>query len=108
MACGSMCSRPPTRSARFAGIPVVVELVNAVNHSGAGRALPQKVLGVARDAPLPRYYARTARARLQRLGTTGRPASVDGGRSAAATPETTGRVAPVCHLLRQSQRARAR
>jgi len=77
----------------LAGIPVVVELVNAVNHSRPGRALLHKVLGVARDAPLPRYHARTARARLQRLGTTGRPASRDGGRSAAATPETTGRVA---------------
>jgi glycerol-3-phosphate dehydrogenase subunit C len=75
----------------IAGIPVVVELVNAVNHSRAGRVLLQKTLGVAADAPLPQYYARTARARLQRLGTTARPAG-----SAAdvrPTPETTGRVA---------------
>ena len=77
----------------LAGIPVVVELVNAVNHSGPGRALLEKVLGVARDAPLPRYHARSARARLRRLGTSGKPASLDGGRSAAATPDTKGRVA---------------
>ena len=77
----------------LAGIPVVVELVNAVNHSGPGRALLEKALGVARDAPLPQYHARTARARLKRLGTAVRPASLDNGRSAQATPDTTGRVA---------------
>ncbi len=77
----------------LAGIPVVVELVNAVNHSRPGRALLEKTLGVARDAPLPQYYARTARTRLKRLGTSAQPESVDGGRGARATAETTGRVA---------------
>jgi Fe-S oxidoreductase len=77
----------------IAGIPVIVEIVNAVNHSAPGRALLDKVLGVDPGAPLPEYHARTARARLKRLGTSARPMSVDGGRSAQATAETTGRVA---------------
>jgi len=77
----------------IAGIPVIVELVNAVNHSAPGRALLDKVLGVDPGAPLPEYHARTARARLKRLGTSAQPMSVDGGRSAQASPETTGRVA---------------
>jgi len=77
----------------IAGIPVIVELVNAVNHSAPGRSLLEKVLGVDPGAPLPEYHARTARARLKRLGTSARPMSVDGGRSAQASAETTGRVA---------------
>jgi Fe-S oxidoreductase len=77
----------------LAGIPVVVEIVNAVNHSSAGRALLERVLGVARDAPLPRYHGRTARERLKRLGTSARPGTVEGGRGAQATARTTGRVA---------------
>jgi Fe-S oxidoreductase len=77
----------------IAGIPVIVELVNAVNHSAPGRLLLEKVLGVDPGAPLPEYHARTARARLKRLGTSAQPMSVDGGRSAQASAETTGRVA---------------
>jgi Fe-S oxidoreductase len=77
----------------LAGIPVVVELVNALNHSGPGRALLEKTLGVDRTAPVPQYYARTARSRLKRLGSTSQPASIDAGRSAQASPDTTGRVA---------------
>jgi glycerol-3-phosphate dehydrogenase subunit C len=77
----------------LAGIPVIVELVNAVNHSAPGRSLLEKVLGVDPGAPLPEYHARTARARLKRLGTSAQPMSVDGGRSAQASAETTGRVA---------------
>jgi len=77
----------------IAGIPVIVELVNAVNHSAPGRSLLEKVLGVDPGAPLPEYHARTARARLKRLGTSARPMSVDGGRGAQASAETTGRVA---------------
>ncbi len=73
----------------LAGVPVVVELVNAVNHSRPGRVLLEKTLGVASDAPLPQYYARTARSRLKPLGTTSEP--VNG--AAVTTPRTTGRVA---------------
>ncbi|HLJ38231.1 MAG TPA: heterodisulfide reductase-related iron-sulfur binding cluster [Steroidobacteraceae bacterium] len=77
---------------RLAGIPVVVELVNAVNRSRAGRALLEKTLGVDRTAPIPQYHARTARARLRALGTTESRQAPD---TAAARPtaETTGRVA---------------
>jgi len=53
----------------FAGIPVVVEAVNAFNASSAGRTVLEKVLGVDRSAPLPIYHSRTARRRLAALGT---------------------------------------
>jgi len=47
----------------IAGIPVVAQLVNSVNATGPGRRLLESALGVARDAPLPRYESRTARKR---------------------------------------------
>ena len=55
----------------FAGIPVVVEAVNAFNASRTGRTVLEKVLGVDRGAPVPVYHARTARRRLAALGTVG-------------------------------------
>jgi glycerol-3-phosphate dehydrogenase subunit C len=71
---------------KIAGIPVIAEIVNAVNHSSAGRALLAKTLGVDPTAPIPQYHSRTARKRLR------------GPREAATTkvvptPETTGKVA---------------
>jgi glycerol-3-phosphate dehydrogenase subunit C len=74
----------------LAGIPVVVEVVNAVNRSRGARALLEKTLGVDRTAPIPEYHARTARKRLRRLGTTGEapPAA-----EAQPTADTSGRVA---------------
>src|ERR1700719_2425976 len=48
----------------IAGIPVLVEIVNAVNASRPGRVLLEKTLGVDRTAPIPQYHARTARQRL--------------------------------------------
>jgi Fe-S oxidoreductase len=69
---------------RLAGIPVVVQLVNAVNASGAGRKLLAKTLGVATDAPIPDYHSNTARKRL-----AGRELQA----AATATPETRGKVA---------------
>jgi glycerol-3-phosphate dehydrogenase subunit C len=51
---------------RIAGIPVVSEVVNAVNDNQAGRLLLEKALGVARDAPVPRYESDPARKRLAR------------------------------------------
>ena len=75
---------------RLAGIPVVAELVNAVNASAAGRVLLEKTLGVDRSAPIPKYHARSARARLAHLGSAG-----DGRTNATAQAAngTTGRVA---------------
>ena len=49
----------------LAGIPVVVQAVNAVNRSKAGRKLLESTLGVHRDAPIPRYHSNTARKRLK-------------------------------------------
>ena len=51
---------------RFAGIPIVVQAVNAGNRSKTGRKLLEKTLGVHRDAPVPVYHANTARKRLKK------------------------------------------
>ncbi|HEY4449434.1 MAG TPA: heterodisulfide reductase-related iron-sulfur binding cluster [Steroidobacteraceae bacterium] len=61
----------------FAGIPVVVEAVNAFNASGMGRMVLEKVLGVARGAPLPTFHARSARQRLAGIGTVRDAAAAD-------------------------------
>ncbi len=50
----------------IAGIPVVSEVVNAFNGNQAGRLILEKALGVARDAPVPRYESASARERLAR------------------------------------------
>src|SRR5579883_1320012 len=85
---------------KLAGIPVVVEVVNAVNRSSAGRKMLEKTLGVDPSAPIPKYHSRTARKRLRRLGTVASSQTEREGRSVAGasgkggrTPETTGRVA---------------
>jgi len=70
----------------LAGIPVVAGIVNAVNATAAGRAALSATLGVARDAPLPRYESRTARKRLSRRERA-RPAE-----PAGRTEGTSGRV----------------
>ncbi len=74
---------------RIAGIPVVAQVVNAVNRSSAGRALLEKTLGVDATAPVPQYHSRTARKRLKRLGT----ADGTDGEAVQATAETRGKVA---------------
>jgi Fe-S oxidoreductase len=71
----------------LAGIPVVVEAVNAFNASSAGRAVLEKVLGVDRSAPIPRYHTRTARRRLAGLGTVRAASATDEAPPAAAVPE---------------------
>jgi Fe-S oxidoreductase len=71
------------RVGSLAGIPVVAEVVNAVNRSGAGRKLLEKTLGVAPDAPVPAYHSRTARKRLASHHSGAAPEAVNG---------TTGRV----------------
>jgi len=69
---------------RIAGIPVLVEAVNAANRSSLGRKLLEKTLGVATDAPVPDYHSNTARKRL-----SGHVARA----TVTATPETQGQVA---------------
>jgi len=53
---------------RLAGIPVVVEAVNSINASGAGRKLLDGMLGVHPEAPIPKYYSATYRKRHVREG----------------------------------------
>jgi glycerol-3-phosphate dehydrogenase subunit C len=70
---------------RLAGIPVVVEAMNAVNRSPAGRKLLEKTLGVHRDAYVPDYHRDDLRSRVaQREGTALTP---------QPTEATRGRVA---------------
>jgi Fe-S oxidoreductase len=47
----------------IAGIPVVAGIVNAVNSTSVGRKLLESALGIAKDAPVPKYESRTARSR---------------------------------------------
>jgi len=50
---------------RLAGIPIVVQAVNAGNRSRIGRKLLEKTLGVHHEAPVPGYHSNTARKRLK-------------------------------------------
>jgi Fe-S oxidoreductase len=82
----------------IAGIPVVVEVVNAVNQSVFGRKVLDKVLGVHPEAPIPKYHSNTARKRLKDLvGTTsdatGAPLAVVTSRPAAPEAVTVSSVA---------------
>jgi glycerol-3-phosphate dehydrogenase subunit C len=78
------------RVGMLAGIPVVAEVVNAVNRTRAGRVLLEKAVGVHRDAPLPLYHSRTAR---KALAAHGYAVADTAGAAVQATPETRGRVA---------------
>ena len=49
---------------RLAGIPVVAEVVNAVNRSAVGRKLLDAALGVHPKAPVPPYRSNTLRKQL--------------------------------------------
>ncbi|MDX1482387.1 MAG: heterodisulfide reductase-related iron-sulfur binding cluster [Woeseiaceae bacterium] len=70
---------------RFAGIPVVAQIVNATNRSKAGRKIVENLLGVHAEAPVPTYHTKTARKRLR--------AHVDAdGSGAVAGSRTRGRV----------------
>ena len=50
---------------KLAGIPVVVQAVNAANRSGAMRKMLDKVLGVHPEAILPQYHSKTLRKRVK-------------------------------------------
>jgi glycerol-3-phosphate dehydrogenase subunit C len=70
---------------RLAGIPVVAEVVNAVNRSSAGRKLLEKTLGVDVDAPVPQYHSKTARERLkQHVNRSAEPKPAGGTQGRAA------------------------
>jgi glycerol-3-phosphate dehydrogenase subunit C len=51
----------------LAGIPVVAEIVNAVNRSSIGRKLLQSTLGIDPTAPIPNYHSNTGTKRAKRL-----------------------------------------
>ncbi|MGH9433339.1 MAG: heterodisulfide reductase-related iron-sulfur binding cluster [Terriglobia bacterium] len=55
----------PEKLGKFAGIPIVVQTVNAVNHNGAARKLLGKTFGVHPDAVVPQFHSDTARKRLK-------------------------------------------
>jgi glycerol-3-phosphate dehydrogenase subunit C len=90
----------------FAGIPVVVEAVNALNASSAGRTVLEKVLGVDRSAPLPTYHSRSARRRLAGVGTVRDASSAgatdgvraDGGRADGVQADSAAAGAPARRL----------
>ena len=69
----------------LAGIPVVAQIVNAVNGTSAGRKLLDKALGVHPEAPVPKFHSRTGRQRVARTRNK-TPLAV------VPTPETRGRV----------------
>jgi glycerol-3-phosphate dehydrogenase subunit C len=69
----------------IAGIPVVAEIVNAVNDTKTGRALLETVLGVDASAPLPKFHSKTGSSRARKLA-----APVG---EVKATDETRGKVA---------------
>jgi glycerol-3-phosphate dehydrogenase subunit C len=77
---------------KLAGIPVVAEIVNGINQTPVGRAVLEKVFGVAKDAPLPTFHSRTARSRLWNLGTVANAGSASHTKS-QPTEQTSGQVA---------------
>ena len=55
----------PQTLGEFAGIPIVVQAVNAANQNGAVRKLMDKTLGIHPDAVVPEFHSDTARKRLK-------------------------------------------
>ncbi|HEX8978481.1 MAG TPA: heterodisulfide reductase-related iron-sulfur binding cluster [Parasulfuritortus sp.] len=78
---------------RFAGIPVVAQVVNAVNKAGPARKALEAVAGVHSKAWLPEFSSRSLRSRLKGL-------SADG--AAEPAGRTKGRVAlfATCYMNR--------
>jgi glycerol-3-phosphate dehydrogenase subunit C len=70
---------------KLAGIPVVVDIVNAANKSAPARKVLDKVLGVHPDALLPEYHSKTARKELSDY--------INRSAEGEAAGDTTGKVA---------------
>ena len=68
---------------KLAGIPVVVQMVNAANRNGVFRSVLDKTLGVHPQAPVPPYHSRTFRKRWNDVAAT----------TATPTAATRGKVA---------------
>ena len=58
----------PQKLGQFAGIPIVVQAVNAVNKNGLARKVLDKTLGIHPDAVVPEFHSDTARKRLKGHG----------------------------------------
>jgi Fe-S oxidoreductase len=69
----------------IAGIPVISQVVNAVNGSALGRRVLDKTLGVHPQAPIPAYHSDSGRKRVARGDKPGLPVK--------PTAETKGKVA---------------
>ena len=69
----------------IAGIPVISQVVNAVNGSALGRRVLDKALGVHPQAPIPEYHSDSGRKRVARGDKPGLPVK--------PTAETKGKVA---------------
>ena len=69
----------------IAGIPVVAEIVNAVNSTRAGRALLEATLGVDKTAPIPKFHSKTGATRARKIG--------GAARDVTPTEQTRGKVA---------------
>jgi len=63
---------------KLAGIPVVVQAVNAANRSPAMRKALDKVLGVHPEAVLPEYHSNTLRKRMKKRSGNGETATPAG------------------------------
>ncbi len=74
----------------IAGIPVVAEMVNAVNGTKAGRKLLEAVLGIDATAPLPKFHSKTGGARARKVATA---ASEKAALAPRSTDTTRGKVA---------------
>jgi glycerol-3-phosphate dehydrogenase subunit C len=70
----------------IAGIPVVAEIVNAVNATAPGRKLLEATLGVAATAPIPKFHSKTGSSRARKIAKT-----AEAGDRAAVTPTETTR-----------------
>ena len=71
--------------ARLAGIPIVMQTVNAANQMGFTRKILENTLGVHRNASVPKYHSNTLQKRFaNRSSAVSQP---------AATEQTTGKAA---------------
>jgi glycerol-3-phosphate dehydrogenase subunit C len=75
----------PQKLGQFAGIPIVVQAVNAANKNGMARKVLGKTLGVHPDAVVPEFHSDTARKRLKgHAPLTAQAEPVDGTRGKVA------------------------
>ncbi|MGO9423843.1 MAG: (Fe-S)-binding protein [Steroidobacteraceae bacterium] len=88
----------------IAGIPVIVEAVNAVNRSALGRKVLDAALGVHPDAPVPPYRSNTLRKQLRgrRAPPSAAPSAVAPAAPPASGPAQSGKVAlfATCYVNR--------